>query len=1060
MAMAVISTAGNRSARSGCYRPCDSQVSQGGREGGREGAGEGAGVGTGAGAGEEAGEGGGGRGSGGGSGVAYALWTHHYERLKVAVRAAVRIEQLMSRAMPEAETAFWASVLLSKAWPLFLNASHTPHSSLPPFLVTLQAMPEAETAFWASVLLSKAWPLFLNDLVSTKLMPKVAPWFLSRYKPPMLVRPSASTFPPDAGCSPMLLHPSMSAKVEVVKANFGDTAPVITSIKAFREGGGRNHVKLEASVEEAAACANNKTVLPAPTPLVASPLQSHLTLSMTRSWRRVLRQHECASSRELEASVELVGADNLSVQATAYVAGMGSIPWTAYITGLQLTGTMRVGLRLRYSLPFVDRFMLSFMRLWECCRGVMRVGLRFRRSLPFVDRVTLSFVRPPQVSCAIKVMGALDAASIPLVASYVVRACHGVGWGVLLCLCVLFLLPFPSHGLSHPPGNEQEYTLQNALKTSLCWVRARCPPTPHAHDSQPTGGGGRGEGSCLGAGPLYVCHPLNPVPPPPHPIHLQPNRLVVVDAVRAAAFVLDLPVPPPTPEEISIVTPRPITKAKSTLSAISKKFLSKKGKDGAAALPAVATLLVEVMEAKDLLAADSGGTSDPYVKGSIGAARFQTAVISKNLNPQWNQKFDVPVADWSLPESYTLVLRVKDYDMFSANDAIGRAQMDISAVRGAGRKEEWLPLVDGGNGKIRVAVEVKEDGGIGPSGSDSDPAGPSAVAAGGSAGGESGGAAVGGRGVERAASDASTCTLESYTHDSQSVSAACSEDAARVAAPTTATVVPHSSTSEVPPSPSLTPSSSSSAKSSSSWFRGLSSTGRGSRNSRSGSTTTSSQPTSLDETTPGATTPKEITPAPKTPKEGTPRSGSRSWSFKSGSLRRLGSGSGARLGIAVATVHVEVIEADSLVGADKIGTSDPYLKGSLGSSKFSTKIIFKTLCPRWNEKFSLPVKEWPPAGSPFLLKLNIFDRDMLTQHDPLGNAALDIMSLRDGARHALWVKLENVATGRVHVAVTVEDHLGPAETDDEENESVEGGEEGGDGKAGVNSAPTSAGHHG
>ncbi|CAI5472228.1 unnamed protein product [Closterium sp. Yama58-4] len=725
------------------------------------------------------------------------------------------------------------------------------------------AMPEAETAFWASVLLSKAWPLFLNDLVSTKLVPKVAPWFLSRYKPPML------------------------AKVEVVKANFGDTAPVITSIKAFREGGGRNHV-------------------------------------------------------ELEASVEIVGADNMSVQATAYVAGMASIPWTAYITGLQLTGTMRV-------------------------------GLRFRRSLPFVDRVTLSFVRPPQVSCAIKVMGALDAASMPLVASYV------------------------------------DYTLQNALKTSLCW----------------------------------------------------PNRLVVVDAVRAAAFVLDLPVPPPTPEEISIVTPRPVTKSKSTISAISKKFLSKKGKDASAVLPAVATLLVEVIEAKDLLAADSGGTSDPYVKGSIGAARFQTTVISKNLNPQWKQKFEVPVADWSLPESYTLVLRVKDYDMFSANDAIGRAQMDISAVRGAGRKEEWLPLVDGGNGKIRVAVEVKEEGGIAASGSGSDPAGASAGASAG-AGGESG-AAVGGRAVERAASDASTTTVESYTHESQSVSPARSEDAAQAAAPTTATVIPRASTPEVPPSPSLTPSSSSSASKSSSWFRGLSGSGRASRNSRNnpsttGTTTTSSQPMSLEETAPGASTPKEMAAAPKTPKEGTatPRSGSRSWSFKSGSLRRLGSGAGASLGIAVATVHVEVIEADSLVAADKTGTSDPYLKGSLGSSKFSTKIIFKTLCPRWNEKFSLPVKEWPPAGSPFLLKLNVFDRDMLTQHDPLGIAVLDVMPLRDGIRHDLWVKLENVTTGRVHVAVTVEDHMGPADTDEEENESVEGGEEGGDGKAGVNSARNAA----
>ncbi|GJP68199.1 hypothetical protein CLOP_g24933 [Closterium sp. NIES-67] len=475
----------------------------------------------------------------------WLLWSHHYERLKVAVKAAVRIEQIMA-----------------------------------------QTMPEAETAHWASVLLSKAWPLFLNDLVSSKLLPKVAPWFLSRYMPPML------------------------AKVEIVKANFGDTAPVITSIKAFREGGGRNHV-------------------------------------------------------ELEASMEMVCADNMSVQATAYVAGMAGIPWTTYISGLQLTGTMRV-------------------------------GLRFRKSLPFVERVTISFARPPQVSCAIKVMGALDAASMPLVASYV------------------------------------DYTLQNAIKSSLCW----------------------------------------------------PNRLVMVDVVRAAAFALDLPVPPPTPEEISIVTPRAVSKGKSALSALSKTFRSKKGK--APAVAAVATLLVEVIEAKDLLAADSGGTSDPYVKGSIGAARFQTSVISKNLNPHWNQKFELPIADWSLPESYTLVLRVKDYDMFSANDAIGRADLDVSAMRGGGRKEEWLSLVDGGKGKIRVVVEVKEEGGKGATGSnDSDLASPAAATAAAAAGGYGTSAAVGGRAVEQSVSSGSTSSLDSHP-----VSPARSDDPAAGAAATTGAAPP------------------------------------------------------------------------------------------------------------------------------------------------------------------------------------------------------------------------------------------------------------------------------
>ncbi|CAI5970529.1 unnamed protein product [Closterium sp. NIES-65] len=910
----------------------------------------------------------------------------------------------------------------------------------------------------------------------TKLMPKVAPWFLSRYKPPMLVRPSASTFPPDAGCSPMLLHPSMSAKVEVVKANFGDTAPVITSIKAFREEEAgatmwRHHVmphylpftplsiaaRLPFITPEAGGecgggggVCQQQNCAASTDPLVASPLQSHLTLSMTRSWRRVLRQHECASSRELEASVELVGADNLSVQATAYVAGMGSIPWTAYITGCSsparcVWAALPLLARLCGCGDGCCRSVVNALSLPAFCAlpipipipadasgtappllaafcGPMRVGLRFRRSLPFVDRVTLSFVRPPQVSCAIKVMGALDAASIPLVASYV-ESCFAY---VCYSCC-------PSHPMAFP--------------IPLATSRSTLSKTP---SRRPSAG--------------YV--PVVPLLLTPMTVSSDqtPNRLVVVDAVRAAALVLDLftCVIPSTPFPLhptpSICSPPAGGGGRGTLSAISKKFLSKKGKDGAAALPAVATLLVEVMEAKDLLAADSGGTSDPYPMMRSGGLR------------------------WTLVR-----------------------------FRGAGRKEEWLPLVDGGNGKIRVAVEVKEDGGIGPSGSDSDPAGPSAVAAGGSAGGESGGAAVGGRGVERAASDASTCTLESYTHDSQSVSAACSEDAARVAAPH------HSHSAPAKLAPANTACTPQGPHSCSLSVLRLAHTKQAHpiQPHLKGFVSPPNIPCPPPATSclffppPAPPLPLSLFPLP-CPFFLFPAPFSSSLPlfplpcpffplpcpfFLFPCPFSLFPAPPLPCPFFLFPAPFSLFPAPFPLPCPFFLFPAPFsffptpfssFPAPFSSSlplfplpcPFSSSLpLFPLPCPFFlfpspfpllsgPHTYALPamerkvfaaVKEWPPAGSPFLLKLNIFDRDMLTQHDPLGNAALDIMSLRDGARHALWVKLENVATGRVHVAVTVEDHLGPAETDDEENESVEGGEEGGDGKAGVNSAPTSAG---
>lgn len=81
----------------------------------------------------------------------------------------------------------------------------------------------------------------------------------------------------------------------------------------------------------------------------------------------------------------------------------------------------------------------------------------------------------------------------------------------------------------------------------------------------------------------------------------------------------------------------------------------------AAAQP-VGILHVKVVRAMKLLKMDFLGASDPYVKlklsGDILPAK-KTAIIKKNLNPEWNEDFKFIVKD---PQSQILHMQVFDWD--------------------------------------------------------------------------------------------------------------------------------------------------------------------------------------------------------------------------------------------------------------------------------------------------------------------------------------------------------------------------------------------------------------
>jgi len=72
---------------------------------------------------------------------------------------------------------------------------------------------------------------------------------------------------------------------------------------------------------------------------------------------------------------------------------------------------------------------------------------------------------------------------------------------------------------------------------------------------------------------------------------------------------------------------------------------------------AAATLEISVIRAKDLKAADRGGTSDPYVQVHVGNAvekAKKTRVQTKTLSPEWNQTFKIVVEGGQKYDSVTI----------------------------------------------------------------------------------------------------------------------------------------------------------------------------------------------------------------------------------------------------------------------------------------------------------------------------------------------------------------------------------------------------------------------
>ena len=100
---------------------------------------------------------------------------------------------------------------------------------------------------------------------------------------------------------------------------------------------------------------------------------------------------------------------------------------------------------------------------------------------------------------------------------------------------------------------------------------------------------------------------------------------------------------------------------------------------------------VEIVEARDLVASDRNGFSDPYVVIDPTAGFFtgsQTPIIKKTLNPVWNFKTVFSVD----PSFKKIKFRMFDWDRFSSDDPLGTCSFPASMFADGTPLDVWQPL--------------------------------------------------------------------------------------------------------------------------------------------------------------------------------------------------------------------------------------------------------------------------------------------------------------------------------------------------------------------------------
>eukprot|EP00887_Chlorella_sp_A99_P001355 scaffold8.g1355.t1 len=130
------------------------------------------------------------------------------------------------------------------------------------------------------------------------------------------------------------------------------------------------------------------------------------------------------------------------------------------------------------------------------------------------------------------------------------------------------------------------------------------------------------------------------------------------------------------------------------------------------------SLFVQVLGATGLPAADSNGLSDPYCVIMVGTHRAITSTKLKTLSPQWNETFVFSTGDVAEAVGQgrpRVALQVYDWDMVSADDFLGQAEVPFESVAQArGPAAITLSLYAHAGGKREATGQLRLAAWFGP----------------------------------------------------------------------------------------------------------------------------------------------------------------------------------------------------------------------------------------------------------------------------------------------------------------------------------------------------------
>ncbi|XP_062322229.1 extended synaptotagmin-1 isoform X1 [Osmerus eperlanus] len=118
-------------------------------------------------------------------------------------------------------------------------------------------------------------------------------------------------------------------------------------------------------------------------------------------------------------------------------------------------------------------------------------------------------------------------------------------------------------------------------------------------------------------------------------------------------------------------------------------------------------LRIHLLEAQNLVAKDNlmggmvKGKSDPYVKIHIGDTKFKSHVIKENLNPIWNEMYEVVL---SVQAGQQIQFELYDKDLDS-DDFLGRFTIRLSDVISSHYIDQWYTLNDVKSGRVHLVLE-------------------------------------------------------------------------------------------------------------------------------------------------------------------------------------------------------------------------------------------------------------------------------------------------------------------------------------------------------------------